>query len=523
MVLQLLPCPSCERVTALTAEVSATSKVRCPHCGGEFLYSTFFREPQVQWEVVDGEPARETTVGTIGESAEATNSRTLHMTDPSAQTLVDTMGEYEGLELELEPPDPRSDNGLDIAQERADSQLGLTDDGIDRDFLSGTKERISETNEVKKKADWSSFQPLTPESYERQKLRKRRSPVWPILQVVLGGVMAIPIALLLVWHLIGTDVGDAGPWVGKYVPWIVPEKFRPYQSLTPTLPPNGPLQRQSLGSGLPTVAAVTVDNAVAEIDAGDQPPQTLTSNVDGFPADSELPQIRPASVDAAVSGQAPNSVELNPPLLENTFALIRQAAEHLDDWSVAMHAGDVDLKSLAPATYRDLTNLALVIERLPPENLVLRTVRKQLGSLGRLVVEKPEVQRLVVDGAKYWVKKHTHPSTSLVAEEAMEGYGLAMIIVVEKAEEVVDANGTWWRVVASDASSLGDPPLELRIPRDVALSLPGDQFVSKQLLFLLGVARSRAEVAGSNGETLESKAYTAPRPQAFTASYVIGL
>ncbi|MEM7475557.1 MAG: hypothetical protein AAF483_11255, partial [Planctomycetota bacterium] len=81
-------------------------------------------------------------------------------------------------------------------------------------------------DEAKPKQQFTSVEPITYEQFEKMK-RKDRSPLWSMIQIVLGGLAAIPIALILIWHLLGKDIGGAGPVVAKYAPWLVPEKFHP--------------------------------------------------------------------------------------------------------------------------------------------------------------------------------------------------------------------------------------------------------------------------------------------------------
>ncbi len=514
--LLLLPCPACERVTALTVEVSPSSRLRCPHCGGEFSFSTLFRQPgDVQWQVVGSGSGRDTAVGskTNDEQAESANSRTLNMDDPTAKTLVDALGEYEG--LKLEPTASQLDDGEDFHLESLDPSLTSADATASLRDESDSLQDANETLATARKTDWSSFQPPSGLPSGRRRRKQQSSPVWSILQVALGGLAAIPIALMLVWHVIGTDVADAGPWVGRYAPWIVPEKFRPYQSLTA---PESRIPTPA-SSGLPSAgglpeASPTVDKQLVDENITDPPQQSAT---DGIPVHSEP---RPATAESTLgvspaAAQAPTEIELNAPLLSNVFAMIRQANEHLDEWTVAKQtvakqSEKVDLGTLAKTTYANLTNLALAIDKLPQTTSLMRPVRKQLGVLGKQVSDKDDVKRLVIDESRAWVNAQS------LAEDSSKGYGLAMIFIVEQAEKVADAQDQWWKVVPTNKSSLGEPPLEIRIPFDVALSLSADQIVSHKLMYLLGMVRPQSE-------TSENERGSAPGSSVFVASYALEL
>ena len=46
------------------------------------------------------------------------------------------------------------------------------------------------------------------------------------MKVVIGGLLAIPIAYLLVFWIFKQDPLDVGPKLGKVVPFLVPSEFR---------------------------------------------------------------------------------------------------------------------------------------------------------------------------------------------------------------------------------------------------------------------------------------------------------
>ncbi len=56
--------------------------------------------------------------------------------------------------------------------------------------------------------------------------RKKNSSIGTLFSVVGGGVAAFPIAIVLIWYVLGKDPFEMGPLVARFVPWIVPEGFR---------------------------------------------------------------------------------------------------------------------------------------------------------------------------------------------------------------------------------------------------------------------------------------------------------
>ena len=158
-----------------------------------------------------------------------------------------------------------------------------------------------------------------------------------------------------------------------------------------------------------------------------------------------------------------------------------------------MRTESPDLRQLAQAVYSDLTSLALVIDRLPKGNPVLRTIRDQMQPIGRTVKRQEDVQQLILQGTRYW--RETHAGS--------EKYGLAMIVDSEDVGDVDDA----WTIVPLDASLTDEPPLQIFVPKLLAPALiPG------QRLLLLGTV-----------QISESTEEAAPSASIFTASYLHAL
>ena len=144
-----------------------------------------------------------------------------------------------------------------------------------------------------------------------------------------------------------------------------------------------------------------------------------------------------------------------------------------------------------------------------------------------------EVRRLIDKGSRFWVKNQLKsqaaaikdPSDSeIVAAEskiddkasatATPVYGLAMTTELDSV--VQSADGQWWLAIPTSATQLGEPPLAIRIPRDLTITLPEDTLAKGQSLFLLGTVRPLSEVEESGSDET-------PQAQAFVASYLYPL
>lgn len=77
----------------------------------------------------------------------------------------------------------------------------------------------------------SEEQPQEPPAWIPEPNQPRTKPPAPsilrrLLPPVLGGLTSIPIAIGILWYGFGKDIGNAGPTVARYIPWLVPEHLR---------------------------------------------------------------------------------------------------------------------------------------------------------------------------------------------------------------------------------------------------------------------------------------------------------
>jgi hypothetical protein len=55
--------------------------------------------------------------------------------------------------------------------------------------------------------------------------KKEKNALWEVIQVIFGGVVALPLAVLFLWWVVGRDDFELGPKVARYAAWIVPGRF----------------------------------------------------------------------------------------------------------------------------------------------------------------------------------------------------------------------------------------------------------------------------------------------------------
>lgn len=437
---QFLNCPACDKPARVPVYTKPATRLRCPRC--QAIY-------------------------TVGELSERIASWEILPPDPAAAAQPYT--------------------GSAPSQESFD-YVGSSEPAGDEFRLADAES----TERSKKNSDWSSFEPLTHEQYESMK-RKSRSPLWSIAQVVLGGVAAVPIALLLIWHVIGTDIGEAGPRVGKYVPWIVPEKFRPVDRSLAQRKDAAARQasRERGANGFRQFDDVlplndsSQEEATAEEGDDSLPPAKATTEVrDGGSSGEEVAQPSPRMSN---DGNGATETQNGTPMPDNIFALIHQADTDLKAWAGAVQSETDDLKSLAQTIYGNFVALARAIEKLPSDHPVTRSVRDQMRTIGRTVNRREDVQSLVRQGAVYW--RQTHPP----APDAPTP--LAIVVELEAVSEGKER----WTVSA-------------RAPHEHSIHIPkllAPQLLPGQKLLLLGY--------------LEIEDESAPETVTFSANYLYGL
>jgi hypothetical protein len=208
-------CPHCRNLIRLPDDIGPDSVLRCPICHNITLGSALALKADTTWVVVDP-------------TAEQIDLESLKNPGPAQPIQTTTIASN---------ADPDNQEPYEVSEQQDDTpSLGFHIPKADRTRKQPIKHE-----------DWVNFKPISHEDYQRRK-RKTSSPIWQLIQVVLGGALAIPISLLLIWHVLGKDVGNIGPKVAKVAPWIVPKKFHPYPSLETDLPNSSASSRPAKGN-----------------------------------------------------------------------------------------------------------------------------------------------------------------------------------------------------------------------------------------------------------------------------------
>ncbi len=258
--------------------------------------------------------------------------------------------------------------------------------------------------------DWSVLGPTVP-----RRRPKEASAIRKILPPILGGLAAFPIATLILWYGFGKDIGTTGPTVAKYVPWIVPEKFRsmPFDSS----PPN-------FASGRTQRSAPSTRNTLPTLNRG----ETIASPNDE--ANASAPTI--ASKKPEVAPEKPTTAEPKTnSKSESSVAKISESIAALRLLQVEMRnakEGKGPIFVACQSKLKDLSKLAA--ELTGPSS---RTWNKELEAISREILADPDIPRAMESVANKARKE---------IPAAVSGDFVATVIKVGEANEV-STNETW--------------------------------------------------------------------------------
>jgi hypothetical protein len=178
-----LPCPNCHKLLQAPGYGSLESKLQCPLCLFEIDTAELLGGLGQTWRVLE---------------------------DPGGKDVFDVFHdrliEPIGNEWDSEPPSMS-------ATEEAHSQEAHGE-------MAGAESDAPKIQKV----DWKQLQSSGPAGHRNR--RTNKSPWSTIIQTILGGVAAVPIAMLLIWYALGKDPFELGPTVARFAPWIVPKDFR---------------------------------------------------------------------------------------------------------------------------------------------------------------------------------------------------------------------------------------------------------------------------------------------------------
>ncbi|MGN6544834.1 MAG: hypothetical protein ACTHK7_07280 [Aureliella sp.] len=490
--------------------MSDQALLKCPNCGNQFRLGDVLDAFYAPWEILENPGIAASAASAAPTSAAA---------EPTAAAAAAETAAAQPAGLALEGASEREDRGLSLDG----PDLELADDEE-----SGTGISIGGAGEGKPKTDWSEFKPITHEEFQRMK-RADRSPIWSTLQVVLGGAAAIPVSLLLIWYVLDKDVAGAGPAVARYVPWIVPQKFRgqaaTFEPAEPVAEPRRVPRRGESGfrkfddvmpldekydagsssaaksdeqptEGKKTEGQETVVGTLSEKD------QQL--NAAGNASDANQPEqpavdaAPPAPADASQAADAPKPADAP---MADVFALLKRTKDKVDDWKQVSAADDSAKKDAAISLFEDLASLGAHFSSIPDTPGAPALARDKAQEIARAIKRQPDLAEVLQSADRAQLDGRLPRSKN----------GWVLVCTVGEFLEQDDS----WRMMVADPSLL---PLRLptiEIPKSIA-----PQLTSGQRLLLLGTFIAPP---GTDTTSAENAQDAAPAPEVFRASFSYGL
>lgn len=256
----------------------------------------------------------------------------------------------------------------DVNQE-SDSDLELE---WSRDTEIEAGQFIADEAETGSPPDLSVLGPILPRRRSREVSAFRK-----IIPPILGGLAAIPIATLIMWYVVGRDIGSAGPTVAQYVPWIVPQKLR-------STPWEYSRNSESFGSFGPQSSSPTPSAGLPKLNRQESSGEPSDPPFDhpAFAPNEDIPILVETSKPIAE-----DSVEK--PSISETIAKLRELLKR--EWN--KNTPLEDRASMVVEFNRTITRLSEQATELKgPASTIWRN---ELESIAREILIHPKVQKVI--------------------------------------------------------------------------------------------------------------------------------
>ncbi len=212
-------CPRCQDEVTIPQGAGEESRVACPLCREEFLLIEVMQELPPALILLDGPVATETSnedaANEDAANEDAANEDAADEDAADEDAADDSATETVKIEIsEAEPGDEVDSTGTSESE---------SDDESDSEDSSEAVGSFNFGDSVESPATGSSsIRPI------RVASRKSENPMWTMIKVVLGGMLAIPLAQLILWWLPGSwsrDPMKMGPKASQYAPFLVPKQY----------------------------------------------------------------------------------------------------------------------------------------------------------------------------------------------------------------------------------------------------------------------------------------------------------
>ncbi len=195
-------CIGCNGLVRFPAQTRAHAMVRCPRCAQTYRLAEILDPDIPALEIVE-EPAHLNTA-TAGSDEAAVSNKYEPMTEQENGRFI--VPDYLAKAAERKPRRrSRSNSGV--------SNSGVSESDARNQDLDSARERAREQETRVGRGRPSRRSP-------------KRNPFLDFIMYLLGGLMALPVAQLMIWWILGTDPIGIAPEVSRVIPMVVPPDLR---------------------------------------------------------------------------------------------------------------------------------------------------------------------------------------------------------------------------------------------------------------------------------------------------------
>lgn len=280
--MSVVACPKCAEKVTLPPKAPPSAKVRCPLCGENYLLEEAMATMPPMLEVL------ELPEGYRPESEVDISTAAFLKTADRPAVMDDDEGE-----LKLEAPE----GGVAVAEDELKPQY---------DEWGPTRSTEATYDVVEDSPAASSA--ITPRELVQTPVRRKKkqvNPLFHIIGIVGGGIVAIPVALLILLWLPGSlrrDPMQIGKQLGEYAPFLVPADLRPTDTGDPEdETKNAPDNTPAVANKNQADVAQRANGGLGGAKPGDEPAgksglrgsEFEDALKDGFSLDNEAPPTEP--------------------------------------------------------------------------------------------------------------------------------------------------------------------------------------------------------------------------------------
>ena len=202
-------CPKCASLVYLPPVVSTRTMLRCPKCQFQYSLESILPTDVPELQIVTGNDSAEQQ---LHEQSEGANNSGPEIIPVSTKFEVPSILRY-GSRRRRPSNEEREKNEASEQTETSEVQQ-VASSGVSGNSVTDAPS-ISHRQRVRRSS-----------RHHRHEFDGRPNGALEVFKVVVGAVMALPVAQLIIWWGLGLDPLGIGPRVGRIVPPLVPRAIR---------------------------------------------------------------------------------------------------------------------------------------------------------------------------------------------------------------------------------------------------------------------------------------------------------